>query len=570
MKVLLAQIEIAQGDLNKNFCKIKQICTQSKNQNIELIVFPELCLTGYLALDLFLDSSFINLQIALIEKLAIDFPKLKILLGAVFKNSQGQLYNSAFFLFKGKVKQIIHKENLPNYDIFFESRYFFSGNQKIQDKIIELNNLRIGVEICEDLWDDNYPTKITKNLLENHVDLVINLSASPFWINKLEQRKTQIFKKNLSQVPFIYLNCIGSGDGYDGRIIFDGSSLVFKESKFQIASSFAESLISFDLEIETKKVNLQNLNFLEATTNYKDTLKTGDLHSKDLVLAITFGIREYFNNSGLKKIIIGLSGGIDSSLVLCLAVLAIGKQNVQPVFMPSEYSSQESRDLSYELSQNLGLELLEVTIDKVYKLTKKTLENNFSKFAKDITSQNLQARIRGNYLMILANELSGLVLATSNRTEAALGYSTLYGDTVGGLAPIMDLNKLEVYELVKFLNQNSKYLFNQNKIIPDKIITRQPTAELATDQTDKKSLGLGYEILSPLVDDLINNSKASFGEVEFIKKLSKKYTLNEKEVSKIRKKILSSEFKRRQYPPGIKLKKKSLGLGRRISDAKAL
>ena len=547
LKIALCQIENQQTDLDFNVQQVMKALKKTQQFGVDLVVFPELFLTGYLAMDAFLDQDFISAQIQKLLQISQTFPKQKILIGAVTADIDS-IKNSAVLLFDGQIQQTVHKENIPNDDIFFEKRYFKTGEQSFFDKIIEINGVKIGVQICEDLWDQKYDCKVSLGLKTAGAELILNLSASPFWQGKLIERKNEIQQKIIQTgLPFIYLNSVGSGDGYDGQIIFDGASLIANPK------IIFESFKQFEEDIRLVKFDKKNGLIFKKTNKVIDSeiLKN---NNQQISQAIQNGIYDYFYKNKFQKILVAVSGGIDSALVLTLAKKAIGADKVLAFYLPTKFNSQDSQKDSQKLCQNLGLEMQIISIENFREDILKNLDLVQIKKAsfgiKNLTNQNLQARLRSLVLMYFSNLYSGLVLTTTNKTEAALGYGTLYGDLAGGLAPILDLNKTQVYNLAQtFLEISSN------------IILKKPSAELDFEQTDEQDLGLSYQVLSPLVDELICTP---FLYPKKIKFLSQKYNLLEQEIQQLFKRISQNEFKRRQCPPGIKLTKKSFGIGRRF------
>jgi NAD+ synthase (glutamine-hydrolysing) len=569
-KLALAQINSTPGDIKGNTLKILDYIKQARKQKVSLVVFPELAITGYLCMDLFLDPQFILENLKALEKIKKASKQIAVAIGFVNASPKLNLdggfnpvYNAAAIFQNGQQIGISHKINLPDYDIFNEKRYFSPGvDSKVFPLLLNKQPVRIGLQICEDMWDANYLAKPTQNQLSKGAQIIINLSASPFWQGKNNEREAIILEKIKEyKVPFAVCNCVGSFDGYDGQIVFDGHSLIHDQSgaKISTGKSFKEDLIVTQIEIPDSENEIEFL----ADQNYS----TDEL---DLIYkAIVFSIKTYFEKAKFKKILIGLSGGIDSSIVACLAVAAVGKEKVQGILMPSQFTSRNSNTEAIILAQNLGITTQIIPIQSSFEfLTQTIFSQAKTRFVKlkefwsrllgkkqgkvkiDLALENLQARIRGNILMTISNRAKALVLNTSNKTEMALGYGTLYGDIIGGLAPISDLDKLKVYELGKYINRRVK-----EKLIPENIFLKPPTAELNLDQTDEQNLGANYQILSPLVEELIE------GKTE-INLLNKKY--GKKLVEKIQSRIKNSEFKRRQAPPGIKLTKKAFGVGRRL------
>lgn len=420
-----------------------------------MIVFPELSIPGYLCMDLFLDKEFIQKNKAALNKIIDASKGISVIVGFADSDENGT-YNSAAIISDGKLIGVQDKTLLPDYDIFFEQRYFKSSREL---KIFNLNGKKLGIEICEDMWDENYQRKVSSELIQNGAEIIINLSASPFYPGKFDERKNQIERVHKSKnVPFIYANTIGSQDGYDGQVLYD---------------------------------------------------------------SLVFGVKEYFNHfDNSKKAFIGLSGGIDSALVAAIATDALGSSRVKGIGMPSMFSSQGSLDDAKALAENLGIDYSVIPISPAVDAYEKMFETEFQGLARDIAEENIQARIRGNILMAEANKFRGFVLSTGNKTEMALGYCTLYGDMSGGLSVISDLDKLKVYELSKYRNEiSTKEVIPTSSIIkaPSAELSENQTDEaglgapyeiLAPLVNAVVEDGLGIEVLSrkydpKLVEDVV-------------------------------------------------------------------
>lgn len=538
MKITVVPFESEMGNVGRNGENIEEVLV-GYGGNADLVVFPELALSGYFCLDLFLDKDFLRENRKELEKLAEKVVgNLRVLIGfPELCERSGEIYNSVALLGEGTILQIFRKRNLPNYDIFSESRYFAKGLQKYEESFFEFSGKKIGVEICEDLWDENYSEKVTENLVGQDVDLVVNLSASPFRKNFMEERRKILAEKSRKfSADILYVNALGSGDAYDGQVVFDGGILFYREGKcVWEMEQFSEEVGGLDLDRD-------KLQFVSTGENFPEIF-----YQKE---AISKALRDYRRRAALGKIIIGLSGGVDSALVAALAVAAFGADEVMGYALPSRYSSDHSFSDAEELAKNLGIAFKKISIEPFFEVF-------MDEFAVDLQMplvfENAQARIRGLILMGMANERNGLLLSTTNKTEMGLGYGTLYGDMCGGMAPIGDLNKLEVYEMCRFINTES--LKSCGKIvIPENILEKAPSAELAPGQSDEEGLGASYEILSPLVDDLIaGKNPQNFYEL-----------YGEDLVKDVVRRLRISEYKRRQSAPAVKVSNVSFGLGRRV------
>ncbi len=537
LKVTIAQITSDPACFEENFHKISNALNIARNDGAQLVVFPELALCGYAHLDLAKRDSFLKANQEYLKRLLPLTKGLAVIIGFVeadFKNLQAEgkpiLYNSAAVIENGSLQSIVRKQLLPTYDIFFEERYFRAGGTS---SVTQIAGVKVGIGICEDLWDEGYNRQIYEKLILEGAELLVNISASPFQPAKLSKRLSLV--NQLGTIPFVYTNLVGSFDGYDGEVVFDGQSFVSgADGKlFYLAPACQEKIGTVDLSL-SESVFFQLENPL-----------------KEIHQALILGIKEYFRRSGLKHAYIGLSGGIDSALTAALAVQALGAGNVKGVTMPSEITSLETKSDAHLVANNLGIQIEERPIKALYQawLDEFRLTQGFE--PERLTKQNVQARFRGMILMEYTNQdRAGLVLSTGNKTELALGYCTMYGDMCGGLAVIADLSKLKVYQLADYINQTSG-----QELIPQTTIDRAPTAELELDQKDSDNLPADYNILSPLVDDLVDH-ELSLEELEL------KY--NPQTIRETARLLKINEFKRRQAAPGIRVTGKAFGVGRRI------
>ncbi len=534
MKIELAQISTDPGNLDKNFMKVVRAIETAKKEKSDIVVFPELAIPGYMSMDLFLNRNYLKANKYFVQSLSGFTENIMAIVGFVDYDKKG-CYNCAAIFQDGKLIGVQNKTLLPEYDVFFENRYFTSSKE---EKIFEYKGVKIGIEICEDLWDEMYPVKVSDRLVDLGAEVLINISASPFYAGKLSERQRlieKVVKKH--KVPFVYTNLVGGQDGYEGELVFDGQSLVYNSSSqlIGLGKRFEEDVFSVDLDSGN---SISPPKFNPNAETYE---------------ALVLGIREYFRRTGFKKGFIGLSGGIDSALTACLATEALGKENVFGISMPSKYSSPGSIEDAKILAGNLGIDFKILSIEKIHEVLEGQFRSEFQNINETTVDENLQARLRGLILMAHANKYGGLVITTANKTETALGYTTLYGDMCGAIAPISDVSKLKVYELAKYINKISK-----RYIIPARTISKAPSAELKDNQTDEGSLGAPYLLISPLVDEIIEDG-ANIAE------LTGKYP--EDLVRRITRIINYSEYKRRQAPPGIKVTKKAFGTGRRVPIA---
>jgi NAD+ synthase (glutamine-hydrolysing) len=535
MKIALAQLNPTVGDFAGNSSKILDFAQRAQQRGADLAVFSELCLCGYLPLDLIERPQFMDRNERELACLAKRLPIPSIVGYAARTNgSTGKAAaNAAALLANGSIQFVQHKMLLPTYDVFDESRYF----QPAQSQDIFLFQGRnLGITICEDIWNDKtfwanplYERDPVAELVSKGASLLINISGSPYTIDKRTLRLDMLraLSKNYNR-PVIYVNQVGGNDS----LVFDGDSVVVLPDGRIVAQagSFAEDLVIFDTE-----------------TN------TGDLHREqgdELALALQAlicGTRDYVRKSGFQKVVVGLSGGIDSSVVAAIAVSALGRENVLGVSMPGPFSSEGSRADAMSLAENLGIEFMTLPITQVFESYKTSLSGAFHGRPQDVTEENLQARVRGNFLMALSNKFGSMVLSTGNKSEMAVGYCTLYGDMAGGLALLSDVPKTMVYAIADLINR-------ERELIPVASITKPPSAELRPNQTDQDSLP-PYDVLDRIL-------KAYIEDVKSPHEISNHYGYDLDLVRSIAKKVDQNEYKRRQAPPGLKITSRAFGLGR--------
>ena len=527
MKIRLAQINPIVGDIEHNSKLIKN--TIKSSEKFDILVFPELALTGYPPQDLLFDNKFIKE----VEKSLVDIKKCvkhqAVILGLPAYESNS-LMNSAVVMQHGKVVGCHSKVLLPTYDVFDETRYFTSSD-KISPIKVFINNkeVSLGIQICEDLWDESYSTKITKTLIDKGAEMIINISASPYRKKILDKRIILCRDKCKDlKYYFIYCNIVGGQD----ELVFDGRSFIL-DNRGDIKAfggSFKEDMVDFD-------------------SSHSESLDDPLYHideSEELFNALSLGLSDYFKKSGFQKAVIGLSGGIDSAITAAIAVDAIGKDNVIGVSMPSSFSSNHSKSDAKILADNLGIRFETIPINELYEKALSNMGSFFKDTPRGLAEENLQARIRGNILMSISNKIGALVLNTGNKTELALGYCTMYGDMCGAIGVISDINKLEVYEVSNWINKNSDKI-----LIPENSINKIPSAELSENQYDP----FDYNIVSPIVDYIINDLYDADALIEL--------GYDSDLIGDIFNKIHRSEYKRRQASPGIKVSEKAFGMGRR-------
>ncbi len=533
MRIALAQINSTLAGFEKNKTKILEYIHRAKEKKADLVIFPEASLFGYHPYDLLERAAVVEDQEKTLKNLIKEIPKdIVVLIGGFEKNNNKKgrpYYNSAFLCQKNKVIKKFHKELLPTGDVFDEARFIEKGSLK--NNFFKIKNKKFFLTICEDIWawedakkKSDYNENPIQKVKKQKIDLVINMSASPFFPDKLKQREYVVEKTaKYFKAPLVYVNMVGAQD----EVIYDGQSFVMTSAgkKMLSCQAFAEDLNIFELE------TLVDWNGTQKKTQESET----QLIRKALIL----GMQDFLGKSGIKKVHFGLSGGIDSAVLACLAVDALGPQNVQLFALPTEFNHQESFQLAEKLAKNLNLSLKTISIQSTFEFLKNILDFEFSVEKFQLMHENMQSRIRGLILMAYSNLTGSFLLTTGNKSEYATGYATLYGDMCGGLAPLGDLTKKQVYDLANLYNQDAE-------IIPARIISRPPTAELRPNQKDQDSL--------PPYNDL-DKSVANIIE----KKLKIK-TVTDKWLVKV---LMKSEFKRWQAPPILKVSEHSFGRGRR-------
>ncbi len=544
MRIALAQINPVIGALTRNTEKVKEYYRRAAAGGADLVVFTELSISGYPPKDLLFYESFLDRERALITGKLLPLTLESgpgILIGASHR-LDNKLYNAALRLEKGEIKSVHLKTLLPNFDVFDEERYF----TRCMDREVEMiGTLPSAVTICEDIWNDSdffsapvYDTDPLESLFALEASLLLNLSASPYHLGKQKLREKMLpFLARKYNTAIIYLNQVGGND----ELIFDGSSLIYNQYGDLIyrAAAFDEELIF----VETEDLYRPATDVAAPT---RDDIGT-------VINALLLGTKDYVTKTGFKKVALGLSGGIDSAVVAALAAEALGPQNVLGIMMPSPYSSGHSLEDALTLADNLGIEHRTINIDKPFRVFIDLLNEGQGPLL-DVAEENLQARIRGNILMHISNREGYLALATGNKSELSVGYSTLYGDMTGGLAVIADVPKTMVYELANHLN-----VIHNRAIIPERTISKAPSAELRPGQKDQDSLP-PYHILDPILELYIEEKLSSS---EIIAKGFHKET-----VKKVIRMVDQSEFKRRQAAPGLRITTSSLGAGRRMPLAR--
>lgn len=542
MKIALAQLNYHIGNFEKNTEKIISAIERAKKESVDLVIFSELAICGYPPKDLLERKDFVLRSLEALEKVAKHCQNIAAVVGgpSINPHSKGKnLFNSAYFMHDGKIESVHNKTLLPNYDIFDEYRYF---EPNTEFSLVELNGKKIAITICEDLWEkqpvDNnfakselYTVSPMEQLSQLHPDFVVNIAASPFSYNQQDLR-TNILKSTTERyhLPIFYVNQIGA----HAELIFDGDSLVLN-SQGEVACRlkyFEEDFQIVDLnEIEDLSIQPDEVDYIEKIHN-----------------ALVLGLKDYFGKMGFTKATLGLSGGIDSAVTVVLAERALGKENVRVLLLPSQFSSEHSIKDAVDLAENLGIQYDIIPIQDIFQEFQKSFHPIFDGLPFNIAEENIQARIRGTLLMGLSNKFGHILLNTSNKSEAAVGYGTLYGDMNGGLSVLGDVYKTDVFKLARFMNK-------EVEIIPENTIVKPPSAELRPDQKDSDSLP-DYDILDAILFRYIEKNMS-------LEEIIRDGFQNEI-VEKAIRLVNMNEYKRFQTPPILRVSSKAFGFGRKI------
>ena len=544
MKVALAQINTTVGDLRGNVDKVLEFHRRGAEAGAELVVTPEMAITGYPPRDLLAKHRFVEDNLRALDELAGNICTPALLVGYVDKNPQRpgrDYFNAAALIRDGKIIARRFKTLLPTYDVFDEDRYFQPAESNAP---VALDSANVGVTICEDIWTEEYlPTRLyRRNPVDQLVrgippaELIVNLSASPYHLGKENTRYEMLRGVAMKhRLPLAYCNLVGGND----ELIFDGNSMVLDAAGNLLAEGapFREDLVVVELEGRTSARPIA----------FQPQDRTAALHE-----ALVLGLRDYTQKCGFKSVVLGLSGGIDSAVTACLAVAALGPENVMGVSMPSQFSSKGSVDDARELAKNLGIRWEVIPIQDLFQVYKSAFKEVFKGLPEDTTEENIQARIRGTILMALSNKFGHMLLTTGNKSELAVGYCTLYGDMNGGLGVIADVPKTMVYELARYINR-------ARPLIPDASLSKPPSAELRPNQTDQDTLP-PYDVLDAILTRYVEESKSAaeiITETKFDAKL----------VRDVIRKIDLNEYKRKQVPPCLRVTTKAFGIGRRVPIA---
>ena len=548
LRVALAQLNLTVGDLEANRRRIAEAIVRAKAWRADLVVMPELAITGYPPEDLLLKPAFVQANLQALARLPAFTKGLVALVGFVDRDRHGRLFNAAAVLAGGRHVATYHKQCLPNYGVFDEQRYFTPGATPL---VLSLQGVRVGLTICEDLWQEA-PARV---VAKAGCRLLVNLSASPYHAGKLAARQALCaLRAKTHRLAVAYCNLVGGQD----ELVFDGASLILEASGRLVArgAQFHEDVVPVDLELPSSpgrgrdaSVRVDSVSCPRAPL--VPTRRRALEPLREIYEALVVGTRDYVRKNGFETVVLGLSGGIDSSLTACVAVEALGQAHVVGVVMPSRFSSRQTQDDARRLARALGIRAEELSIEPCFTAALQTLQQVFAGRPTDVTEQNLQARIRGTLLMALSNKFGWLVLTTGNKSEMATGYCTLYGDMAGGFAVIKDVPKTLVYQLARWRNRRGP-----GSPIPESVFRRPPTAELAPNQADTDSLP-AYEVLDPIL-------KAYVEEDGGLRDILRANRFAPALIKRVIQMVDRSEYKRRQGPPGVKITPKAFGKDRRM------
>ncbi len=562
-RVALAQVNLSVGDLEGNKRKIIEYIDAARKARVDLVAFPELSITGYPPEDLLLKPTFIKETQEALDAIVDETGGLMAIVG--FPHLEDSLYNAAAICRNGKLLAVYKKILLPNYGVFDEKRYFIPGDDPF---VCRMGSFRLAINVCEDIWQ---PEVTRKQASVGGAHVIINLSSSPYSVRKGILREDMLSKRARENgVAVCYVNLVGGQD----ELVFDGESLVFSSDGTLLARGpqFEEAMLLADIDVDAILGQKGSNEVLSASETgergsslavdvgewkeaaSREILKPAKAErlgaNEEIYGALALGTHDYVRKNGFEKVVIGLSGGVDSSIVATIAVDALGPENVKGILMPSRYTSDDSQKDAVQLARNLKIEALSIPIEDVFSTYLSTLKPTFRERDTDVTEENIQARIRGNILMALSNKFGWLVLATGNKSEIAVGYSTLYGDTAGGFAVIKDVPKTLVYELAKFRNSSPR-----GPVIPQTVLSKAPSAELRPNQKDEDALP-AYEILDPILEAYIEKDKS---REEIIGE-----GFEPDVVDRVISMVHASEYKRRQAPPGVRITPKAFGKDRRM------
>lgn len=559
LRIGMAQVNTTVGDFSGNTAAMRRVIDDARAKGVDLVVFPELATCGYPPEDLLLKRQFVDENLTALDAVTEATSGITAVVG--FVDGRDELYNAAAVVHNGKLSGVYHKVHLPNYGVYDENRYFKPG---CRCPVFVIGGVKVGVNICEDIWYEDGPASVQAHA---GAEVIVNISGSPYHYGKWENRQRMLSQRANQNIAYvIYSNMVGGQD----ELVFDGNSMAFDGQGKLVARGkpFSEDLVVVDVDADAiiklreksaswkakEKAGEQIIVSEELFGSPKPPLEPANLKAPrppaEVYDALVMGTRDYILKNGFKGVTIGLSGGIDSSLVAAVAVDALGAESVTGVIMPSTYSSEGSVRDAVELAQNLGIKVFTIPIEKPRQAYLDSLKEIFGTLKADTTEENIQARIRGNLLMALSNKFGWLVLTTGNKSEYATGYTTLYGDMAGGFAVIKDVYKIMVYKLARYRNK-----LDGGEVIPAGVISKEPSAELRPGQKDTDYLP-PYAVLDPILkayveDDMSTERIIGMG-------------FNKDVVQKVARLVDGSEYKRRQAPPGVKITPKAFGRDRRL------
>ncbi len=563
-RLALAQINLTVGDIQSNTAKILRYVDDARRFEADLVAFPEMAVTGYPPEDLLLKKSFVKENVAAMEQVIAGSHGIAVVLGYVHLGDE--ITNAAAIGYDGRLIDTYHKIFLPNYGVFDEERYFKKG---AVCPVYEIDGAKIGVNVCEDIWFRSGPTSVQR---EAGAELIVNINASPFHAGKSASRHKMIRTRAADNQLFVaYLNTVGGQD----ELVFDGNSIVCDATGATVAQgpAFQEKLIVTDLDLDTGDRTSQRRPKWESQADLDQIGPPKSVHVsgfqerrrppldrpseivekeevEEVYHALVMGTKDYLGKTGFTKAMVGLSGGVDSALTAAVAADALGKDNVLGVTMPSRYSSEGSISDSKKLAENLGIELWEVPIEAAHRAFTDMLDERFRDTLPNVAEENVQARIRGNVLMTISNKYGWIVLTTGNKSEMAMGYATLYGDMAGGFAVLKDVPKTTVYQLCRWRNKHGAQFGTSNRVIPQAIIDKPPSAELKEDQLDQDTLP-PYEVLDPIIKAYVED------DCSYTEMIGQGF--DPEVVRQVINAVDRNEYKRRQAPPGVKITPRAFG-----------
>ncbi len=545
IRIAAGQINTTVGDLQGNCAKVLKYVKEAASKQVDIISFPELTITGYPPEDLLLKPKFIQDNLDALSSLQKKIKNIIVIIGFVDRK-KNSLYNAAAVLHNGKKVGVYYKMLLPNYGVFNEKRYFSAGTEV---PTFRFSGISFGINISEDIWHTNGPVE---RQAKDGAKIIFNINGSPYHLGKREKREMIVREQSIkNSITVCYTNLVGGQD----EIVFDGNSFIV-DNKGNITYTekpFKEGLLIWDISLDTdSKEGKDAVSIPHTIVKNKQYISVNKYEKiseeEEVYLALMTGLKDYTTKNSFRKVVLGLSGGIDSSLVAVIAADALGAENVTGVFMPSRYSSWESAKDAEELAKNTGINFMKIPIDEIFSFILETLSPAFAGKKQDVTEENLQARIRGTILMALSNKFNSLVLTTGNKSEMSVGYATLYGDMAGGFAVIKDVYKTLVYKLARWRN-------SKGYTIPERVFTKAPTAELRPGQKDQDTLP-PYEILDGILKEYIEKD-SSYSQIV-------KAGFAPDTVKKVMAMVDRSEYKRKQAPPGIKITPRAFGRDRRM------